>query len=137
MQSRSVATRRQQRSLSENVIAKPQGLPQLSWVVGLFFLLCNEFTLRCIISKQAFVSGYEALEIPEPPKEEEEKPKEEETKEGETSKEGLFDLHSEFAAVDNTCDLYDLTLAVVNFQYSRFFFWTVIYRYHTLLGFSV
>ena len=32
--------------------------------------------------------GYEALEIPEPPKEEEEKPKEEEKKEGETSKEG-------------------------------------------------
>ena len=35
--------------------------------------------------------GYEAVEIPEPPKEEEDKPKEEEKKEGETSKEGNTD----------------------------------------------
>ena len=42
----------------------------------------DQITVSCL-----FV-GYEALEIPEPPKEEEEKPKEEEKKEGETSKEG-------------------------------------------------
>ncbi len=38
------------------------------------------------------MTGYEPIEIPEPPKEEEEKPKEEEPAEGEASKDGNFQI---------------------------------------------